>query len=366
MSLSNRNKVVLSTILVLIFIFTLILAAEGLIRVRQYIKYGTFYGVTDIYIDEATGLRTPLPGMETKSISINSLGFRGPEIEMPKPSERLRIGFVGASTTYCAEVSSNDMVWTELVRQGLKSSMPHLSVDYINGGIPGYTLNTSLVNLEHRVAPLQPDVVVIYHATNDLSGETRRLAEAAGISRTNLAAEESWLGRYSLLWHLVEKNLNLMTVQSPSETELLDLDPQSIGDEFRQNLEKLVDVAYNNGAEVVALMTFSIHLRDGMTEEQQKDAMISARYYMPFLSADSLLAGFKRYNQIIREVAEKTESLLIEHENIIPGDPIHFNDSVHFTDAGSKAQADRIVTALMGSTAFQTIAATKQDATTMH
>ncbi len=361
MILSNRSKAVLSFFLVLVIILTLILAAEGIVRVRQYIKYGTFYGITDLYFDKNSGIHTPLPGMKTASISINSLGFRGPEIEIPKPDNKLRIGFIGASTTYCAEVSNNDMVWTDLVSRGLESSIQGLSVDYINAGVPGYTTDTSLINLKKRVVPLQPDIVIIYHATNDLSGETRALAETAGIKRTNLAAEESWLGQYSLLWHLVEKNLALMMLQAPSETELLKIDPQSIGDEFRQNLEKLVDVAYSNGANLVALMTFSIHLRAGMTMDQQKDAMISARYYMPYLSADDLLAGFKRYNQIIREVAEKTDALLIEREHDIPGDPIHFNDSVHFTDKGSLLQADRVVSALVNSNEFRKIVSAKKN-----
>ena len=173
--------------------------------------------------------------MKTSSISINSLGFRGPEIVSPKPVNRLRIGFVGASTTYCAEVSSDEMVWAALVSQELESAMPNLSVDYVNAGVAGYTTEDSIINLEKRIVPLQPDVVMIYHATNDLSRETRNLAMAAGIKRTNLATRESWLGRYSLLWHLVEKNLALKAVQDTSEQELLTLDQNAIGGEFREN-----------------------------------------------------------------------------------------------------------------------------------
>ena len=80
---------------------------------------------------------------------------------------------------------------------------------------------------------------------------------------------------------------------------------------------------------------------------------------MPYLSPDGLLASFKQYNQIIREVAEKTGALLIEHEDDIPGDSVHFNDSVHFTDLGSKKQANRVVTALMNSDKFHEIASIK-------
>lgn len=356
MALSERSKAVLSTALVLIVTMVFVLLAEGIVRIRQYVKYGTFTQITHIKADQDSGLLIPPKGMKTATMSINSLGFRGPEIEMPKPSNRLRIGFLGASTTYCAEVSSNKMVWTELVSRELERSIPSLSVDYINGGVPGYTTKASLINLEKRLIPLQPDIIIIYHATNDLSGDTRLLAEQQGIKRTNLATEQSWLGQFSLLWHLAEKNLVLLTANKPDDTEKLDFDSTLVGNSFRQNLESIVEIAREKGVKLVALVTFSTHLRDGMNEEQKETAMASARYYMPYLSADDLLVGFKHYNQIIRDVATKTGALLIENENNIPGDSIHFNDSVHFTDIGSRAQSQRITQALLQSPSFKAIA----------
>ena len=337
-------------------IIILFLAAEGVTRVRQYVKYGTTTVISNLYYDQKSGLNIPTPNSRTKSISINSLGFRGPEIEMPKPSDRLRIGFIGASTTYCAEVSSDKKVWADIVVTELKSHFPAISIDYINGGVSGYTTQTSLVNLEKRVMPLNPDVVVIYHATNDLSQETRNLAEIAGLKKINLEKEASWLGRYSLLWQLAEKNLALISLQSTSnKNDILNFDPQEIGEDFRQNLEKLVDLAYEEGARLVVLVTFSTYLRDGMTVNQQNSAMISARYYMPYISVQDYSASFKRYNQIIREVAEKKRVLIVENENSIPGDSQHFNDSVHFKDLGSQLQADRIVSALINSDQLQQI-----------
>lgn len=345
----------LTFILVAIVIAILFLAAEGIIRVRQYIKYGTTSAVSSLHYDKRSGLSIPVPNAVTKSIRINSLGFRGPEIEMPKPPDRLRIGFIGASTTFCAEVSSNEKVWADIVTKVLASRFPDVSFDYVNGGVSGYSTQTSLVNLEKRVMPLNPDIVIIYHATNDFSGETRKLAEEAGIKRVNLEKEASWLGKYSLLWQLVEKNLALISVQSQSdntEHDVLSIDPHKLGGEFKRNLGKLIDLAYKKGAKLVVPVTFSIQLRDGMSVEQQDNAMISARYYMPYISVSEYSAGFKQYNQIIKEVAESKGALLVENENDIPGDALHFNDSVHFTDLGSQSQADRIVSTLVNSDKF--------------
>jgi lysophospholipase L1-like esterase len=67
---------------------------------------------------------------------------------------------------------------------------------------------------------------------------------------------------------------------------------------------------------------------------------------MPFMKPESLIKAYARYNEIIREVAANTGALLIGGEDTIPGDPEHFNDTVHFKDAGSERMAERVAGAL--------------------
>ena len=52
---------------------------EGAVRARQRIRYGTFGQIHEVQIDEATGLPVLVAGHRTATMSINSLGFRGPE-----------------------------------------------------------------------------------------------------------------------------------------------------------------------------------------------------------------------------------------------------------------------------------------------
>lgn len=346
MTLSDTAKRWLTALVTIVIIAVLIMAAEGLIRLRQYIKYGSASAVNAYELHEASGLKIPTPGRVTRTLSINSLGFRGPEITQPKPEGHLRIGFIGASTTYCAEVSSNKHVWTALVSRQLDEKLPGLKVDYINAGVPGYTTTQSLANLNSRVLPLDPDVLVIYHATNDVANETRAIAIERGVKRANLAAEESKMSKVSLLWLLVEKNLAIKAAEHAEESELIEIEPEQLGYKFRDNLRTLVEDAYAGGVARVALVTFATHLRPGMSPEQVTKAMESARYYMPYLSPEDYMSAFQRYNQIIREVAAETGALLIDDLKSIPGDPVHFHDSVHFTDAGSRAQADRVTRSL--------------------
>jgi hypothetical protein len=104
---------------------------------------------------------------------------------------------------------------------------------------------------------------------------------------------------------------------------------------------------------LVVLPTFSYRLRREQSAEQQLEAAESALYYMPYMSVEGLLKGYEAYNQAIREVARDTGALLVDGELEIPGDPLHFNDSVHFTDVGSAAMAGRVSAALLASERFR-------------
>jgi lysophospholipase L1-like esterase len=323
-----------------------LVAIEVVVRVRQWMKYGTsgatFYQLTR---DPASGLLIPTPGHEVGAIRVNSLGFRSPELEIPKPEGRLRIAFLGGSTTFCAEASTQAMAWPNLVVAGLRARSPELEIDFVNAGAAGYSTRESLLNLEHRVAPLQPDVIVIYHGTNDLTQDSRALAAEEGLYDPD-DTEASWLSRYWLTWYLIEKNLRYRTRQSDREgEELLHLDPRELAPPFRERLTTLITQA-QAVAPIVCVVTFSIRGRADQSPAELRAGMASSLYYMPFLSIDDLLAGFAEINRVIREVAATTGALLVEGEESIPGDGVHFNDSVHLLDPGLELQAKRVLEAL--------------------
>jgi lysophospholipase L1-like esterase len=333
----------------------MLIAAEIATRIRQTMQTGTATVAEDYYtVDRAINLRVPVPNFSNGRISINSLGFRGPEISASKPHGTVRIAFLGASTTWCAEVSGNDFVWPHLVTQTLGRAFPDAHFDYINGSLPGYTIPALLRNLQYRVAPLNPDVVVIYEASNNLSGELRDLAAKQGIISEARMQELTWPSRYSLLWNLVEKNLRVLAARRAAQANQgrLVITAGALGAEYRQDLLELV-LAARNAAKLVAIATFSIQPRRQQTPEQQLRALSSALFYTPFVTPVTIIEGFERYNQIAREVAKETGAYLIEGEYDIPGDSAHFKDTVHFTDAGSRAMAERVSQSLISSAAFR-------------
>jgi len=61
---------------------------EAAVRIRQHVMYGRSGSFYEFETDPASGLRVPKPGItrgRDHVIEVNSLGFRGPELPMPKP-----------------------------------------------------------------------------------------------------------------------------------------------------------------------------------------------------------------------------------------------------------------------------------------
>jgi len=355
MKLNHRQKIVATTVLIVLVVIVMLALVEGSVRLRQWFASGYSGQVADMF-ELQDGLRVLRPNFTTRTISVNSLGFRGPPLTQPKPADTLRLAFVGASTTFSAEVSSNDMTWPHLVTEAIQGQYLDVNIDYVNAAVPGYTVKSSLINFRRRVAPLRPDVTVIYHATNDLSWETRSLAMEQGVYEKHGGKDSSWLAEHSQLWYLVEKNLRIKEVKNDAMKTVgrLEFSPSELGEHFRKDLTQLV-IEAQGVSKLVALVTFSIQIRPEQTAEQQLAAASSALYYMPFMDTQSLIAAFRRYNQIMAEVASETGAVLIEGEMLIPGDGEYFNDSVHFKDAGSRIMARRVSRALLSTPKFKSL-----------
>ncbi len=324
------------------------------IRVRQWARYGTTSSFYAFELDPISGLRVPAPGVTEGRgvhIEINSLGFRGAPLESPKPAGRVRLAFLGGSTTFCAEATDGAHTWPERVAATLRDASPRATLDVVNAAAGGLHSGHSLDNLRHRVAPHDPDVVVIYHATNDLTFDARAQAVAAGLAKAE-PEQPGWLERNSLAWQLVAKNLR---ARAPGGDEgALDFDVQAAAERFRGRLSALVDFARER-ADVVVLVTFAHRPRRGQEPEHLAEAVASSRFYMPWLSVEHILDGFDAYNRVIREVAAETGAILVAREDEIPGDAIHFVDSVHFTDAGCERQAERVAAALVRAPAWRAL-----------
>lgn len=328
-----------------------LVALELAVRVRQRLRYGHDSDFHVTVRDPATGLAVPPPG-KRGPIEINSLGFRGPEIAVRKPAGVLRLAFIGASATFCAEASSNAATWPERVWAALCARHPEQRFEYFNAGIGGYTLALTRQNLEQRVLALEPDIVLIYDGSNDIAVEGRAQAEEQGLFRGD-PYEKSWLGELSVAWHLLEKNWRyrqqLERAASADFKLRYDL-PRALAG-FTSRLDALLDSACTH-APLVVEATLAHRYGPGQDARSFEEASRSAHSYMPYLADADLLATSRAYNESIRARVAAHGALLVEAEDALPRDAQHFVDAVHFTDAGCARMAELWVEALEQSAAF--------------
>jgi lysophospholipase L1-like esterase len=335
-----------------------LLVLEGGVRLRQYLKYGTTSAAAlELVTDPATGLRIAKPGLNTGRIQVNSHGFRSPELQTPKPESRIRLAFLGGSTTFCSEVSSNEATWPYRVVQALAARYPDAEFDFVNGAQVGYGTASLLQTLRQRVAPLQPDVILCYEATNDFSKDTREVAQREGLYEGE-ADRPSALAHVSSAWALVEKNLAIRRRSAANGPRLV-YNADSLARPFESRLVELLREGQRT-APLTAIATFSHKVRRDQPAEAQRQASLSSLYYMPYMSIPGLLDGWDAYNQAIRAAARETGSILIEGDETIPGDDAHFADSVHFLDPGSAKMADRVARALIASPEFNRLIESKR------
>lgn len=255
--------------------------------------------------------------------SHNALGMRGKERTKLKPAGVYRIVTLGGSSVYGSQDSCDASVWSERLEKLLAEQHPEKSIEVLNGGCLGWNSFEMLIQLELRLLPLQPDMVIVYEAINDMKaalywrggavqddnthyriawrGERpSRLDELFAHSRTYLV----WR-RYATDWVQQQGDLyaNIQRNYAPKESWYCDGGrelapgeiPQGGLDNYRRNLNSMISVADAAGVRIVLATQALIprHL-DGHECSQTQ------------------LAVFTRVQEIEREVAKERAMPLID------------------------------------------------------
>jgi len=334
-------------------------ACEAAIRVRAWMRYGnasTSLRDPMMVYDADADLFLPRPGYEIKGarigIKINSLGFRGDEFSLQKPPNTIRIVCLGASTTFSAEVSTNDAAWPHQLQEKLRAAYPGRNIEVINAAVGGYTTTENLRNLKHRVLPLNPDLVIYYEANNEIVKDTKVIALQEGIISVNREPPVvAVLSRYSLMADLVFKNIAILTRSRDESTRKLDSVPADLPTHFVSALDEMrVELAKRNVP--LVLSTFIVKYRRNQDRATQIANADVAFYYMPWMSIDGMLDAMDRYNSAIIAYGASHDVETVDDREAIPPDGEHFSDCMHLLDKGAERMADRFLRFLQSSEQF--------------
>jgi hypothetical protein len=333
---------------------------EALLRLVQRGQFGTAANVersAQFYRDQQTGLRLPVPNSTQGKIYINSLGFRSPEILVPKPPGTVRLAFLGSSTTYGPYVD-NASTWPHLVTQAIQAAYPNCRIDYINAGVPGFSSPRILTYYRAYVSKLEPDIVVLL--PTDISVALSNLARRKRV-HTGLPMQPSWFAQHSELWAKIEENVQMIKLQRAAFVPQgkLTFTYEELAAELRPALEAIA-AQVTHDHHLLAIATVDEQLRAGQDRKEQQRAAGPALYIMPFMSIPGILKAEQYSNEVIAGVARASNAILIDGHEQIPGTTVYYADASHFTPAGSRLMAELVSGVLLRAPAVRQLFEARQ------
>ncbi|MBD3673421.1 MAG: hypothetical protein HUJ26_07830 [Planctomycetaceae bacterium] len=220
------------------------------------------------------------PGFEFRSatthISINSHGLRSEEPTGQKPL----LVTLGGSAAF-GYLVSNEETASALLEEMFREQ--GLEIDVQNGGVPGYNLNQTLVRFRERIAPLEPDYVLLYLGWNDTPYIVSDDPDAPRFQRgESPAAWKRWLS-YSTLYGFIRSRLPSGNTQLVPPVSVSVTPTEKGGKRFHENLNRLADEVRELDAELIVccpIMAAHPEVREALygylsEDPKQREALIA-------------------------------------------------------------------------------------------
>jgi len=286
----------------------------------------------------------------------NAFGWRGPDIPLNKPAGRVRIAFVGASTT--AGAHADRFSYPEYIGPWLQRWAEHRGVaatfDIVNAGREGILSTSIAAIVRDELTPVKPDVVVYYEGTNQFWPNDFTVRPLVPLLRRMDVGP--FFERYSAVAVRVRNALDRgrsggephkppVPVGWPSDLSESDppIDDSRLPVQLPVILKDLDDIRARLHASGGELMpsSFMWLVYPNLVLDRQRDRMIFQELndrYWPFSYAQ--MRRFIDFeNRVWRKYARVHNLAFNEFADVYPRDPRLFVDSVHMTPAGVKLQA---------------------------
>ncbi|MEC7984424.1 MAG: SGNH/GDSL hydrolase family protein [Myxococcota bacterium] len=221
----------------------------------------TLYGNPYLIFENVPGKWTTNNQHVNFTANINSMGFRAPELEIPKPDGIRRLITTGDSSVYGFGVEDQEVFSSVCAKKlGYK-------VEAVNAAVPGYSSYQSLNLLKLRGTKVEPDLFVIANIWSDNNFDAfvdkDILALYAGYEESFTGRAKRFLSK-SAIFRMLDWRLRLKPHRSDivqkrkvgwqvGSNEHIGLRRVSIN-EYANNLDLMVKMALSINAEVAFVM----------------------------------------------------------------------------------------------------------------
>lgn len=327
---------------VIIWTVVFLLSAEASVRVRAWVRRGEMGTQQAIYVSDPQLGRVVRAGATSHvgdaKTTINRWGLRGPEFEIAKPMGVTRVLCLGASTTFGQPDDDDADIWTNQLSKQLNASPGGQRFEVLNGAVPGFTVEQSLMNFRRSLARFDPDIVIVCHAATDLAAHTRRQFSPGEAQRKGMPSLSRVMEGASLAYELIRVNTASLRAGQFRRNRGRRLDDRGV-ERFQTVLTELVRECQQRQAKVV-VCTFARAFSNDQPATTRARLAATASFFNPYLGIDGLIDAYDRYNHAIRDVAVSTNVRLAEADRKIPRGEPSFRDSVHFSRLGHQQMAE--------------------------
>ena len=291
------------------------------------------------------------------TVTIDSRGFRGRGVTVPKPPGRFRIAAFGGSSTF-SYLTDDAGIWTVRLEERLREALGR-DVEVVNVSAPGYSSWESSILYRYKVRDLEPDAAIVYHAWNDL--KLFRGLEEDGELRKAVYNPKPWrarLRRMQLAWR-VRSLFRPPGDLAPREERWLEIDP---GERFEipegSDAHRFAAHLYRDIARTFAdddVLGVFVSQASLLTAETLPDPAIRERVYAEFvgLGYAEILRQWDAIERMQRAAAADAGLVFADVRSAIPADLDHFRDHVHLTALGNEAVAAVLAAELLASERFR-------------
>jgi len=335
-------------------------------KIKDIYQWHPFVGFT---FQPNSALSGSHPNQEKRAqIFIDQHGFLATDkdLELEKKANEIRIATIGGSTTASINLSY-EQNWPGYLGNLIQQEFPDKKVRIINAGVPGFDTAQSIGNLALRVLPFRPDVVIIYHAYNDLKTIRGDLPFKSDYTHIHpkpygFHKEPNWFIRFAGNSMLYVRTRNLVRdykTRKQADYEKLNNQnrlatiPRLAERAFEEHIRALVAIARSAGASVILSSFATLHdpYLDWRSPEKtmralsefQKDNLGGLLQFTPGLTIPAIFEGIRRYNEVLYKVAVGENTGWVDNSKLVPHADQYFLDRVHFSDAGAKLMAQNLV-----------------------
>ncbi len=299
------------------------------------------------------------PHWDLGSFVPNNFGFRGDDLAFAKPAGTIRVAFLGQSNTQDG--------WPNFVGLYLNKWAAavglHSKFEIINAGRAGVGIKGVARIMRYEVAPLRPDIVVVYVGATQLRAEdvltapaakrTLRARERSSVEQSPFIAILAKADKYSALLNrisqLTASSRGVGEPEKPPHKLRVELsDPVKLdqpGLPFSLN-EEITELRYIERAtqaiHAKLFLTSSIVVaHEGLRLDLSRDYRIYDELnneYWP-LTYREVRSGADFENRAYRELSMEDHLGFLEIAKYFPQDPALFGDMIHLMDSGMNLQA---------------------------